>query len=83
MIKASGLNKMKGISLLQDFSEPLLFYPAISVSWNREQRTENKAFLSNTGKQNCLFCFVFLLNDLILPKNNLENAALSQNDHFS
>ena len=71
---------MKGISLLQDFSEPLLFYPAISVSWNR---TENKAFLSNTGKQNCFFCFVFLLNDLILPKNNLENAALLQNDHFS
>ena len=74
---------MKGISLLQDSSEPLLSYPVISVSWNR---TENKAFLSNAGKQNCFFVVVvlfFLLNDLILPKNNLENAALSQNDHFS
>ena len=80
MIKASGLNKMKGISLLQDSSEPLLSYPVISVSWNR---TENKAFLSNAGKQNFFFFFFFLLNDLILPKNNLENAALSQNDHFS
>ena len=56
MIKASGLNKMKVISLLQDFSEPLLSYPAISLSW---KGTENKAFLNNAWKQNCFFVFVF------------------------
>lgn len=69
VVKTSGLNKMKDISLLQDFSETLLSYSAISISG---KETQNKAFLNSALKENCFF----LLNDLTFYQKQFGNDAL-------